>query len=70
MRLRTEGTTPVWIAIHTGALTLSGVALSAPRYPKIGSLVLIVGLVMGFLLGASNTFFVAGPYNAFDSSPL
>jgi len=60
------GPAPVRIAILTGALTLVGVALVWTRYPKIGSLVLIVVLALGFLMGCIEHFFVAGPYNVFD----
>ena len=60
------GTAPVRIAIQAGALTLVGVALLWTRYPKIGSLVLIVVLALGFVMGCLEHFFVAGPYNVFD----
>ena len=60
------GTAPVRIAILTGGLTLVGVALVWTRYPKIGSLVLIVVLALGFVMGCLEHFFVAGPYNVFD----
>jgi hypothetical protein len=60
------GTAPVRIAIQTGALTLVGVALLWTRYPKIGSLVLLVVLALGFVMGCLEHFFVAGPYNVFD----
>jgi len=60
------GTAPVRIAIQAGALTLVGVALLWTRYPKIGSLVLIVVLAFGFVMGCLEHFFVAGPYNVFD----
>jgi len=60
------GTAPVRIAIQTGVLTLVGVALLWTRYPKIGSLVLIIVLVLGFVMGCLEHFFVAGPYNVFD----
>jgi hypothetical protein len=60
------GTAPVRIAILTGALTLLGVALLWTHYPKTGSLVLMVVLALGFLMGCLEHFFVAGPYNVFD----
>jgi hypothetical protein len=60
------GTAPVRIAILTGTLTLVGVALLWTRYPKIGSLVLIGVLALGFVMGCLEHFFVAGPYNVFD----
>jgi len=60
------GTTPMRIAIQTGVLTLAGIALLWMRHPKIGSLVLIVVLALGFVMGCLEHFFVAGPYNVFD----
>src|SRR5215469_7370618 len=60
------GTAPVRIAILTGALTLLAVALLWARYPKTGSLVLIVVLALGFLMGCLEHFVVDGPYNVFD----
>jgi hypothetical protein len=60
------GTAPVRIAILTGALTLAGVGLLWTRYPKVGSLVLLVVLALGFVMGCLEHFFVAGPYNVFD----
>ena len=60
------GTAPVRIAIQTGALTLVGVVLLWTRYPKVGSLVLIVVLALGLVMGCLEHFFVAGPYNVFD----
>lgn len=60
------GTAPMRIASLTGTLTLLGVALLWTRYPKIGSLVLIVVLALGFFMGCLEHFFVAGPYNVFD----
>lgn len=60
------GTTPVRIALQTGTLTIVGLVLLWTRYPKIGSLVLIVVLALGFVMGCLEHFFVAGPYNVFD----
>jgi hypothetical protein len=60
------GAAPVRIAIQTGTLTIAGVALLWTRYPKIGSLVLVVVLALGFVMGCLEHFFVAGPYNVFD----
>lgn len=60
------GMAPVRIAILTGALTLLGVSLLWTRYPKTGSLVLVIVLAVGFLMGCLEHFFVAGPYNVFD----
>lgn len=60
------GAAPVRIAIQTAVVTVIGVALVWTRYPKIGSLVLIVLLGFGFVVGCLEHFFVAGPYNVFD----
>jgi hypothetical protein len=66
MHQGTTGTLAERIAIQTCALTLVGVALLAARYRRIGSLVLIVVLALGFVMGSLEHFFVAGPYNVFD----
>lgn len=60
------GAAPSQIAIQTSAITLIGLALLWTRYPKIGSLVLIVVLALGLVMGCLEHFFVAGPYNVFD----
>lgn len=51
------GTTPVRIALQTGTLTIVGLVLLWTRYPKIGSLVLIVVLALGFVMGCLEHFF-------------
>jgi hypothetical protein len=60
------GAAPGRIAIQTATLTIVGVALLWTRYPKIGSLVLVVVLALGFVMGCLEHFVVAGPYNVFD----
>jgi hypothetical protein len=66
MHQGTTGSVAERIAIQTCALTLVGVALLGTRFRRIGSLVLIVVLALGFVMGSLEHFFVAGPYNVFD----
>lgn len=54
------------IGIQTSALTFGGLALLWTLYQKIGSILLIVVLALGLILGSLEHFFVAGPYNVFD----
>lgn len=61
------GATPLHIAIQTGIATVVGVALLWTRFPKIGSLVLIAIIGIGFVIGCLEHFFITGPYDVFDA---